>query len=76
MMPRPPSAPGILLALAWLAGRRLAQACHRAAEIWLAWSDRSRQRRQLAQLSDHMLRDIGLNRADAWAEADKPFWLP
>ncbi|MGH6903812.1 MAG: DUF1127 domain-containing protein [Geminicoccaceae bacterium] len=30
----------------------------------------------MAQLSDHMLRDIGLTRADAWAEADKPFWRP
>ena len=63
-------------ALAWLAQRGLGQACRWAAEIWLVWSDRSRQRRQLSELSDHMLRDIGLTRADAWAEADKPFWLP
>ena len=42
----------------------------------LAWHDRARQRRRLAELSDHMLRDIGLTRADAWAEVDKPFWRP
>ena len=48
----------------------------RAVAVAPVWLDRSRQRRQLAQLSDHMLRDIGLTRADAWAEADKPFWRP
>jgi uncharacterized protein YjiS (DUF1127 family) len=42
----------------------------------LTWAERGRQRRQLAELNDHMLRDIGLTRADAWAEVDKPFWLP
>ena len=48
----------------------------RAVAVGPVWLDRSRQRRQLAQLSDHMLRDIGLTRVDAWAEADKPFWRP
>lgn len=76
MMPQQPSTLGVLLALTGLALSRLAIVCHRAAEIGLGWSDRARQRRQLAQLSDYMLRDIGLTRADAWAEADKPFWLP
>jgi uncharacterized protein YjiS (DUF1127 family) len=38
------------------------------------WLDRSRQRRRLGELDDRMLRDIGLTRADAWAEAEKPFW--
>lgn len=54
--------------------RRCGRACEGIAEIGLQWIDRGRQRRQLAELSDHMLRDIGLTRADAWAEADKPFW--
>ena len=61
-------------ALARLALRRCGRACEGIAEIGLQWIDRGRQRRQLAELSDHMLRDIGLTRADAWAEADKPFW--
>ena len=40
----------------------------------LAWFERTRQRRQLSELSDHMLKDIGLSRADVEAEAAKPFW--
>jgi uncharacterized protein YjiS (DUF1127 family) len=71
-----PSEPGLLPALARVGVRGLGEACRRVAEIGLTWTDRARQRRQLAALSDHMLRDIGLTRADAWAEADKPFWLP
>ena len=35
---------------------------------------RRRQRRALLALSDHALKDIGLNRADAFAEGTKPFW--
>jgi uncharacterized protein YjiS (DUF1127 family) len=42
----------------------------------LLWRERSRQRRHLAQLSDHMLHDIGLSRADVWSECEKPFWRP
>jgi len=38
------------------------------------WYQRSRQRQQLAQLSDRQLDDIGLDRAAALAEAAKPFW--
>ena len=40
----------------------------------LSWLERMHQRRQLAQLSDHMLKDIGLTRADVEAEISKPFW--
>lgn len=35
---------------------------------------RARQRRDLAALSDHALRDIGLTRSDVAAEVGKPFW--
>jgi uncharacterized protein YjiS (DUF1127 family) len=42
----------------------------------LLWRERSRQRRHLGELSDHMLRDIGLSRADVWSECTKPFWRP
>lgn len=38
------------------------------------WSERRRQRRALEALPDHLLHDIGVSRADAVAEADKPFW--
>ena len=47
---------------------------HRLARILFLWHDRARQRRHLQSLSDHMLRDIGLSRADVRAEAGKPFW--
>ena len=38
--------------------------------------ERARQRRCLALLSDHQLRDIGLTRRDVLAETAKPFWRP
>lgn len=34
----------------------------------------ARQRRQLAQLSDAQLKDIGISRADAEREVTQPFW--
>jgi uncharacterized protein YjiS (DUF1127 family) len=46
----------------------------RAAERVLAWRERARQRRHLANLNDHMLRDIGHTRGDVRAESSKPFW--
>lgn len=33
-----------------------------------------RQRARLSQLDDHLLRDIGLTRAEAAAEASRPVW--
>jgi uncharacterized protein YjiS (DUF1127 family) len=42
----------------------------------MAWQERARQRQQLQSLSDHMLHDIGLGRADVEAESSKPFWRP
>jgi uncharacterized protein YjiS (DUF1127 family) len=42
---------------------------------WLAdCSERARQRRFLAALPDHGLRDIGLTRADVESEIAKPCW--
>lgn len=42
----------------------------------MTWQERARQRHQLQSLSDHMLHDIGLGRADVEAETSKPFWRP
>jgi uncharacterized protein YjiS (DUF1127 family) len=53
-----------------VAGDLLVQAYERV----LSWLDRVHQRRHLAQLSDHMLKDVGLTRADVEAETSKPFW--
>lgn len=38
------------------------------------WDTRRKTRRALKQLEPHMLRDIGLDRLSAQAEASKPFW--
>lgn len=64
---------------ATLAGRTAGPTAGRAlgtqvAELLFTWLERVRQRRQLGQLSDHMLKDIGLARADVEAEIAKPFW--
>jgi uncharacterized protein YjiS (DUF1127 family) len=40
------------------------------------WAERLRARRELAEMSDVMLKDIGLSRSDASQEWDKPFWRP
>lgn len=40
------------------------------------WRQLSRSRDDLASLSDAILRDIGLSRAQAAFESSKPFWMP
>jgi uncharacterized protein YjiS (DUF1127 family) len=47
--------------------RRMMGALHKAVE-------RRRSRRQLTTLSDEMMKDIGVSRADAMRESGKPFW--
>ena len=53
-----------------------ARGLRQAVDLLLIWQKRARDRRQLQSLSDNMLRDIGLTRADVFAEAAKPFWRP
>lgn len=46
-------------------------------EVWktvLRWHELRRQRRALLELSDEVLKDIGISRADAMREAGRPFW--
>jgi uncharacterized protein YjiS (DUF1127 family) len=38
------------------------------------WLERSRQRKQLASLDEHLLNDIGYTREQARIEYSKPFW--
>ncbi len=38
------------------------------------WIDVSRQRKQLALLDEHMLKDIGVDKAYVRREINKPFW--
>lgn len=37
-------------------------------------ADRYRQRRALAAMPDHLLKDIGMSQADVERELSKPFW--
>jgi len=39
------------------------------------WFARSRQRRDLAELDAHLLKDIGVTPGQAKREASKPFWV-
>jgi uncharacterized protein YjiS (DUF1127 family) len=39
------------------------------------WADRRRERRALLRCPDGLLKDVGLSRADALREAEKPFWI-
>ncbi|MGQ9369649.1 DUF1127 domain-containing protein [Azospirillum sp. ST 5-10] len=45
-----------------------------ALDAFLAANERWRQRQALLRLDDHLLKDIGITRADAEGEADKSFW--
>ena len=43
-------------------------------DMMMDWRERARQRRLLARMDQHMLRDIGLSLADVEQEIKKPFW--
>ena len=43
-------------------------------QMLVGWHERSRQRHQLAQFDERMLRDIGIRRSDVVIETTKPFW--
>ncbi len=48
----------------------------RVVDTLILWQERARQRHHLAALDPNLLKDIGVSRADAWQEANKPFWRP
>lgn len=61
------------------AGTRLSlpspmQLLTRLSELLATWERRARERRMLAEMSPHMLKDLGVTRSDASAELQKPFW--
>ncbi|HYD29885.1 MAG TPA: DUF1127 domain-containing protein [Azospirillaceae bacterium] len=45
-----------------------------AGNLLMTWQERHSQRRHLSTLSDRLLKDIGLSRADIEHEIEKPFW--
>jgi uncharacterized protein YjiS (DUF1127 family) len=57
-----------------LLGRRAASWLGRFHDTIRLWQDRASGRQQLLRLDDHVLRDIGITRLQAEAEASKPFW--
>ena len=44
------------------------------ADLLYLWQRRLREREFLMQMTTAQLKDIGLSRADALQEAEKPFW--
>lgn len=50
------------------------QALVRLADMVASWERRARERKTLAEMSEHMLKDLGISRVDARRESDKPFW--
>jgi uncharacterized protein YjiS (DUF1127 family) len=56
------------------AAPRLASGLAAAGRRVLAWDARYRERCRLAELPDAALRDVGISRAAAAAEAGKAFW--
>ena len=57
-----------------LSGDLLWARAGRIATMLSVWLDRSRERHALLGLGDLQLRDIGISRAEAAGEGDKPFW--
>ncbi|HEX3536225.1 MAG TPA: DUF1127 domain-containing protein [Stellaceae bacterium] len=53
---------------------RLTGAFKHAIDTVRTWRGRSRDRAELSALSDRMLSDIGITRADAIFLSNKPFW--
>jgi len=47
---------------------------HRMGDTLHVWHERVVARRELAELDDYMLHDIGLTRTDVIREVEKPFW--
>ena len=54
--------------------RRLTGLPARIMDHLLIWQERAAERAHLASLDDHLLKDVGLTRAQADVEARKPFW--
>ncbi len=55
-------------------GGDLVAVLDRVLETPFLWAERAAERRHLSELDDHLLKDIGLSRADLAHVAEKPFW--
>ncbi|MDH4990640.1 DUF1127 domain-containing protein [Aquamicrobium lusatiense] len=52
--------------MSWLA--------HMVVTIFRIWPDRWKQRRDLREMDDDRLHDLGIGRSEAKREGEKPFW--
>ena len=68
------SSPSPFLASVRTAAAIVARTVWGAAEATQSWYDRWQQRQALMRLDDHLLKDIGVSRAEADLEGTKPFW--
>jgi uncharacterized protein YjiS (DUF1127 family) len=66
--------PGLRLRMASAPSLPLRAVARVALERLFVWLTLARSRRDLAQLDDRALRDIGIDRATAIEESSKPFW--
>ncbi len=48
----------------------------RALDALALWQERAAGRAHLAQMDERMLKDMGIGRAEADREVQKPFWRP
>lgn len=55
-------------------GRSLAALVNRVFDIPFVWLERVKDRRELTELDDHLLRDIGLDWQEVERITGKPFW--
>ena len=55
-------------------GRWAANAATSITSSIRVWNRRQSTRKALLEMSDHMLKDIGISRADALREGSKAFW--
>ncbi len=54
--------------------RRIEEASAKVSATFKIWAARSNDRRQLAQMNDRLLEDIGLTRSEVAPEINKYFW--
>ena len=52
----------------------LSMLCVELIDSVIAWQQRASQRYHLSGLDDHLLKDMGISRADVEREVTKPFW--
>jgi len=66
--------PGAITAVGRQLRPQVAFVAKQVRRLFAHWATLRRERLELAELDDRMLRDIGIDRIDALREAERPFW--